>query len=115
MGGSPATLPVKRNRPASNPLGTSICAAFLLRHCRLKGKQPVEHCGRVAMHVADDGADLGVAVSGQRLLDEIDKPCLALQGGQKRNCIAAHRRFRRRGLLGLWDRRRGCGGRLRPA
>ena len=57
------------------------------------------------MHVADDGADLGVAVSGQRLLDEIDKACLALQGGQKRNRIAAQRRFGGRGLLGLRDRR----------
>ncbi len=55
------------------------------------------------MHVAGHRADLGVAVSGQRLLDEIDKSRLALERGQKRDRIAANERFGGRGLF--WLRR----------
>ena len=105
-GGSPVTLPVRRKRPASNPLGTFTSLPSSCVTAGLRANSRSITAAAAAMHVANGGADLGVAVSGQRLLDEIDKPGLALECGQKRDCIAAGRRFGRRRLLGLRRRRR---------
>ena len=45
------------------------------------------------MHVAGNRTDLRVGVPGQRLLDKIHEPGLALERGQERDGVAAQRRF----------------------
>ena len=46
-------------------------------------EEPIDHRRAIAMHVAGGGTDLGVGVTVERLLDEVEESGLALQGGQQ--------------------------------
>jgi len=93
---------------------------FRLGKKGLQCEHSVERFAAVAEDVTSGGADLGVRVTVERLLDEIDEPGFALQGGQEREGFATNGRFRSRlgghgryGFAGrLWFGRRRKGGRI---
>ena len=85
-------MPIRRIAAGSKSVGT-VHPLFLGRvDDRLDRQVVVQRLAAAAMDVADGGADLGVGVGVDVLLEEVDQPAVALQDRQDPQVGARRRR-----------------------